>query len=172
MWTYNTDYLAHFGILGQKWGIRRYQNKDGSLTAAGRKRYGKMTDKYFDEMNKEVSSKDQDRFLSAYNKTADAMNNGLIDEYNAKYEKMLGEKAKNHDYGNDSVYDSGLDELFNAVFSKEYNKQLQADIEKTNSYKKAKELIDKYGTAVLSEDAKEAWKDYEDLVSINKKGGN
>ena len=32
--------LSHHGILGMKWGIRRYQNKDGSLTAAGRKHYG------------------------------------------------------------------------------------------------------------------------------------
>ena len=33
-------YLAHHGIQGQKWGIRRYQNRDGSLTAEGRKRLG------------------------------------------------------------------------------------------------------------------------------------
>ncbi len=31
--------LAHHGILGQKWGVRRYQNPDGSLTAAGKRRY-------------------------------------------------------------------------------------------------------------------------------------
>lgn len=37
---YYEDYLAHYGILGMHWGIRRFQNKDGSLTAAGRKRAG------------------------------------------------------------------------------------------------------------------------------------
>lgn len=35
------DHFEHHGIKGQKWGVRRYQNSDGSLTAAGKKRYDK-----------------------------------------------------------------------------------------------------------------------------------
>lgn len=34
-----TDVLTHYGITGQKWGVRRYQNEDGTLTDAGKKRY-------------------------------------------------------------------------------------------------------------------------------------
>ena len=41
------DQLAHHGILGQKWGVRRYQNEDGSLTNAGRRRYNKDNFKEF-----------------------------------------------------------------------------------------------------------------------------
>lgn len=36
--SYNNE-LTHWGVKGMKWGVRRYQNADGSLTAAGKKRY-------------------------------------------------------------------------------------------------------------------------------------
>ena len=42
MWQYNynsAEYLQHYGILGMRWGIRRFQDKTGRLTAAGKKRY-------------------------------------------------------------------------------------------------------------------------------------
>ena len=36
---YYNNQIWHWGILGMKWGVRRYQNKDGTLTEAGKKRY-------------------------------------------------------------------------------------------------------------------------------------
>lgn len=39
--SWRSDALVHYGIKGQKWGIRRYQNEDGTLTAAGKSREAK-----------------------------------------------------------------------------------------------------------------------------------
>lgn len=44
-------YLKHYGILGMRWGIRRFQNKDGTLTDIGKERYAKSLE---DGKNKRV----------------------------------------------------------------------------------------------------------------------
>lgn len=47
--------LRHHGIKGMKWGVRRYQNKDGSLTAAGKKRYSELSDEERSARNKQIA---------------------------------------------------------------------------------------------------------------------
>lgn len=42
---YYDNYLEHHGIMGQKWGVRRYQNEDGSLTGLGYRHYGVTKDR-------------------------------------------------------------------------------------------------------------------------------
>ena len=51
------DCLAHHGIKGMKWGVRRYQNEDGSLTNAGKNRYIKPDSSIYEEARNKVFEK-------------------------------------------------------------------------------------------------------------------
>lgn len=57
------DVLCHHGVKGMKWGVRRYQNKDGSLTYAGKKRALKMQNQY-NELSKDKKYHDKDGNLT------------------------------------------------------------------------------------------------------------
>lgn len=67
--------LYHYGIKGQKWGVRRFQNPDGSLTNTGKKRYSKLDrdrakaakklDRAKTKRGKEKAQKDVDRLAKA-----------------------------------------------------------------------------------------------------------
>ena len=52
--------LIHYGILGMKWGVRRFQNKDGTLTPAGKARYSdRLTNKRTPKTKEERASRNQ-----------------------------------------------------------------------------------------------------------------
>lgn len=89
MWTYNySNELYHYGIPGQKWGVRRYQNKDGTLTKAGLRKQAS------EEANVgKIASKDAKRYADAkmfYGKTAGTRRKLLNAELNKKKKDLPG----------------------------------------------------------------------------------
>lgn len=88
------DELYHHGIKGMKWGVRRYQNADGSLTPAGKKRYtnpdGSLNEKGKKKFGKSVKSESESetpKRKSAKDMTDEELNKAVArarqeDEYN------------------------------------------------------------------------------------------
>lgn len=80
----NNEVISHHGILGQRWGIRRYQNADGSLTPAGRKRAQKLKGDYKQLTGKKLKGKipDEDPSTKPVRKLTDKE---LADRINRLY---------------------------------------------------------------------------------------
>lgn len=92
-----TDELYHHGIKGQRWGIRRYRNEDGSLTEAGKRRYGKMSgEKIYKTLKKQVRKEraKQHGSINRWMSTTEIGKNSkkLIEENNKNWKELKASK--------------------------------------------------------------------------------
>lgn len=130
-------YLIHHGIKGQKWGIRRYQNPDGTLTSEGKKRYYNSdgsftTDK---KLRREFSKLMRDELR--VRRSNAAMNAQIKADMYAKESALKGQfdnRKYNEVYG--KAYMNSYDKVLKNVYGKD-----AAEYLKKEETKRAKRLI-------------------------------
>lgn len=85
-----SSYICHHGIKGMRWGVRRYQNSDGSLTAEGRKKYGSV-EKF---KSSSVYKKTQKTINKTFNKSDKKNTTTVLSEYANERDKVFLNASK------------------------------------------------------------------------------
>ena len=133
------DELMHYGVLGMKWGHRKSENSDGTLTKSGQKKISAQYKKYSIAGDKVLARNYQKMYVDANNKTADKINNGGIEKFNNAQKKKYGE-----DYANRKGYEDDYFKMVDKEFSKIMNKSMLDLYDSNKYYKKADALVKKY----------------------------
>ena len=153
--------LEHHGILGMRWGVRRYENADGSLTEKGKKKVSAEYKKLLIAGNNELSKKYNGLYVKAYNKSADYMNDGGIDKFNANQKKKYGDN-----FSKRSGYEEDYEAAFNKLLSQNLDKELYDFSLSDPAYQKADKLVKKYEMTSWDELAKSNSEVSDELRSI------